>query len=129
MAIRIGGTRKIFKKYMYKDRFEVYRLTQKKNDDFTVNNQVLEPLYTNEPCKVSLNYQDLPEEDSLLVNPTNQHISIFCDPKLDIRKGDKIIAYIMDDRGNVLDTFTDFAGRPEKHTSHQQFALVNRGYA
>lgn len=77
MAIRIGGTRKIFKKYMYKDRFEVYRLTQKENDDFTVNNQVLEPLYTNEPCKVSLNYQDLPEEDSLLVNPTNQHIGIF----------------------------------------------------
>jgi hypothetical protein len=63
------------------------------------------------------------------LNPTNQHIGIFCDPSYDIRKGDKIKAYVLDDHGNVLDTYTDYAGRPEKHTSHQQFALVNREFA
>lgn len=130
MVIKIGFTRKLFKSLMYKDRMEVYRLGLTMGEDFTVSNeQSVQHIYTKIPCKISLNYQDLPEEDSLLINPTNQHIGIFCDPSYDIRKGDKIKAYVLDDHGNVLDTYTDYAGRPEKHTSHQQFALVNREFA
>lgn len=63
---------------MYKDRMEVYRLGLTMGEDFTVSNeQSVQPIYTKIPCKISLNYQDLPEEDSLLINPTNQHIGIF----------------------------------------------------
>ena len=108
MVIKIGFTRKLFKSLMYKDRMEVYRLGLTMGEDFTVSNeQSVQPIYTKIPC----------------------NIGIFCDPSYDIRKGDKIKAYVLDDHGNVLDTYTDYAGRPEKHTSHQQFALVNREFA
>ena len=68
MVIKIGFTRKLFKSLMYKDRMEVYRLGLTMGEDFTVSNeQSVQPIYTKIPCKISLNYQDLPEEDSVAV--------------------------------------------------------------
>lgn len=115
---------------MYKDKLDVYRLELKRNDDYSSTNQeIATPIYMGIPCKLSNNFHDLPEEDSFLVNPTNAHISVFCDPMYNIKKGDKLVAHRLDDNGNEVETISQYAGKPSIEINHQEIMFVDRDYA
>lgn len=130
MTIKLSRLSKILKKVMYKDKLDVYRYRIQENDGNSYEN-VQEPLmlYSQIPCKISNGFRDLPEEDSFMLNPTNQHIAIFCEPHWDIRKGDKLILHRLDDEGNEIEQLVEFAGKPNKEVTHQEIQIVDRKYA
>lgn len=130
MALRLGKLAGILKKVMYQDRMDVYhyQIQEVSGDSYQAEEEPV-VAYLGIPCKISNNFKDLPEEDSYLLNPTNQHLSIFCEPHYDIRKGDKIIVHRMNDNGEEIETITEFAGKPNKEVTHQEISLVDRRYA
>lgn len=130
MTIKLSELSKVFKKLMYKDRMDVYRFSVQPNNEYSYDNvENAVPVYTGIPCKISNNFKDLPEEDSFMINPTNQHISVFCEPSYNILKGDKLVLHRMDDLGNEVETLTEFAGKPNREISHLEISLVDRRYA
>lgn len=128
--LKLGKLSGFFKKLLYKDTMDVYRLQLRKNDDFSsTNEQIVTPVYMGIPCKISNNYHDLPEEDSFLVNPTNAHYSVFCEPTYKIRKGDKLIIHRFDDNKKEVETINQYAGKPSIEINHQEITLVDKEYA
>lgn len=130
MAIKLGKLSKVFKQVMYKDRMDVYHyeIREVAGDSYDAEEEPV-PAYLGIPCKISNNFKDLPEEDSFMLNPTNQHLSIFCEPHYDIRKGDKIIIHRLDDNGEEIEQIIEYAGKPNKEITHQEISLVDRRYA
>lgn len=128
--LKISGLSKILKVTMYKDKLDVYRSSLKQNDSFTYeSSENPVPVYLGIPCRISNNFKDLPEEDSFLLNPTNQHLSIFCENVYDIRKGDKLVAHRLDDNGEEIEVLHEYAGKPNKEITHQEISLIDRKYA
>lgn len=128
--LKLSSLAKFLEQTMYKDRMDVYRLKTVENEGLTYQNIVDPiPIYKNVPCRISNNFKDLPEEDSYMINPTNQHLSVFCNPELVIEKGDKLIIHRLDDNGAEFELLTQFAGKPNREINHQEISLVDREYA
>ena len=130
MTIKLSGLSKVFRRLMYKDKMDVYRFSVQPNNEYSYDNvENAIPIYKDIPCKISNNFKDLPEEDSFMINPTNQYVSVFCEPSYKIQKGDKLVLHRMDDLGNEVETFTEFAGKPNVEVTHLEITLVDRQYA
>lgn len=114
----------------YTDRLSINRHTEITNADGTSGIGLpTTPKYSDIPCRISFNQTDNPESNKDDTNPIFLRVKLFCNPYVDIVKGDILIADRIDDDGNIMETYKGTANLPLKYTTHQEVLFAKVGDA
>lgn len=114
----------------YTDRLSINRYTEIENVDGTIGMGLPEtPVYSDVQCRISFKNSDNPESNKDDSNPIYMQIKIFCNPEVDIKKGDILVAEKIGDDGSVLATYKGIANLPFKYVTHQEVLFTEVGDA
>lgn len=117
-------------KIMYTDKMSISRCVETENADGTTDVSTNEkPVYIDIPCRISFSATDNPESNKEDTNPKYLQIKVFCNPEVDVIKGDKLVVSKLDDNGNVITTYTGTANLPQQFITHKEVLLVEVGDA
>lgn len=110
---------------LYKDTFSCSYKPKIKNDDGTTGYSDVD-FFTvvNGCCKISSVKEDTSKTDDVAYNLVDKEVKVFCNPSLDVKKGNTIIAARLDDNGNVIQEFVGIANKPNKYATHQEIIVV-----
>lgn len=127
--MKISGFKSIISS-TYTDIMDIYRHVEVMNTDGTSGIQISQmPLYTGIKCRISFENRDASNTISEDTNPINLQIKIFCEPSVDIKKGDKLIVYRNDDNGNIMSSYEGIANLPFVYTTHKEIEITEIGDA
>ncbi|WP_194189651.1 hypothetical protein [Clostridium chrysemydis] len=115
-------------KRLYTDKFTILRYIDIENEDGSLEETLdKNPILKDIPCKISKVTLD-EHKDSDSVNKELVKFKIFCSPKIDVKKGDTIIANrYLDD--SIIDTIKAISSRPIKYNINQEFILIEKDEA
>lgn len=116
--------------FTYTDTMSIYRHQNITNTDGTSGIIIPEkPLYSQIKCRLSFESRDYPETDLEDSNPIKLQLKVFCEPSIDIQKGDKLIINKLDDYGNIMMTYEGIANLPFVYTTHKEIEIIQTGDA
>lgn len=114
----------------YTDKLSINRYTEIENADGTIGMGLPEtPLYSDVQCRISFKNSDNPESNKDDTNPIYMQVKIFCNPNVDIKKGDILVAERVGDDGSILATYTGTANLPFRYVTHQEVLFAEVGDA
>jgi hypothetical protein len=114
----------------YTDKLSINRYTEIENADGTIGIGLPEtPLYSDVRCRISFGQTDSPESQKDDTNPIYMQVKIFCNPNVDIKKGDILVAERVGDDGSILATYTGTANLPFRYVTHQEVLFAEVGDA
>lgn len=82
------------------------------------------PLYTNVKCHIVITSADNPNPTNVVSNPVVKALTINCDVKEDLRNGDFITAYKLDEKGDVLAVYQGIIGEPSFSEGRQDVTMA-----
>lgn len=131
--MKIGGLKK-YLEVLHKDRMFITRPEKIKDPDGSSRVIIPDtPKYSDVPCRISFGtYSDAdnPNSQTDVNNPIFQQITIFCDPAVDVKKGDKLLLQKMDDDGNIVETYEGMTGnRPNTYNLNKMILFTQTGDA
>lgn len=114
----------------YTDKMNIYRHTSQLNSDGTKSTKLIQTaLSTDLACRISFTAKDPSESSAEDINPIYLEVKVFCGPKVDVKKGDKLVVHRLDDDGTVLATYTGIVNMPLSFVTHKELHLVEVGNA
>ena len=115
----------------YTDKLNIARFMEVTNTDGTTGSKLSEqPVYTDIPCKISFASSDRSDGATEEKNPENLQLKIFCNPDVDIRKGDTLTAIrLAEDGVTELKQYTGVANLPAQYLTHKETLMVQVGEA
>lgn len=115
---------------LYTDTMNITRLQEITGEDGTSRMVVPdEPLYVGIKCRISFSSADNPDGATDSNNPQHLQIKVFCDPGVDVKKGDALLVNRLNDDGSILASYKGTANLPQSYVTHKEISLVNAGDA
>ena len=114
---------------MYTDRMDIYRTTNKSNDDDTTDiSYDPKPLHTEVKCRLSFSRDDTGADSEVDRNPVRFDPKIFCGADVDIKAGDFVTIRRCADDGTVVHTYHGQVAMPSWYSTHQEaFVRIDEG--
>jgi hypothetical protein len=115
---------------LYSDKMSITRLQEVVGADGTTNViESDEPLYKDIACRISFSSVDNPDGITDSNNPQHLQIKVFCDPNIDVKKGDTLVVERFNEDGSSLASYKGTANLPLSYVTHKEILLVNAGDA
>lgn len=114
---------------MYNDKLYIKRYIEIENEDGSTDVVLDTDSNLNDiACRVSVIREDEHDSKSIDINKENIKYKIFCDPSVEIQKGDVIDIHIIKN-DIVVDKLEGIAGKPIKYDISLEFMLLERDIA
>lgn len=113
---------------LYTDTCEIYRVCDIHKKDGTTYVDYPEDPLASITCKYSVTGLDSSGNMTEARNPRVEEPKLFCDPGLDIRKGDRLHIMSTAADGSVID-FIGYAGKPGQYKTHKEIRVYDEGEA
>ena len=113
-----------FYELLFTDKVDIYRKVKTKNPDGTVGTSEFHLLYESIDCKLSFGENDDSAHDTGFMLEGFQPIKLFFPVGTDVRKGDQVIARVVDVNGNILGTYSGILNLPKHYTTKIEVSFV-----
>lgn len=106
---------------LFTDKMTINRYTNSQNEDGTTDTVLSEtPIYSDIPCRISFAQMESPKDKEIDDTPVSTTPKIFCKVGIDIREGDFVTVYRLDDNGTVIATYSGKVGMPSTLITHKE---------
>lgn len=123
MAFNIRKFSKLLKEIMYNDKCNISRIELTKNkygaEEYNDKNIVYEDVV----CKFSFLEKDSPNDSNGTYMPVLKQITLFTDLDYDIKAGDIIEGYRVDNVSGIKQEIKGISGEPNRFDTHQEIPL------
>ena len=110
-------------KLLYADKIDLTRSGKVTNSDATTSVGYGAPHVLKQACKIS--FAHAKESKSIVdKNVLTMLPKIFCASSTDVKAGDKVIAYRLNDAGDIVATYEGYCGEPVHFKSHIEFVIL-----
>lgn len=110
---------------LFTDKAEIQRKTKIKNPDNTTGNTSYQTIYWNLDCKISFGENDDSAHDTGFMLEGFQPIKIFFPVGTDVKKGDQVVAHVVDASGSILGTYSGILNLPKHYTTKIEVSFVD----
>lgn len=124
MAFNLRPFSKVVNNLMYRDTCTISKLASVKDKYGATNPNGREVIYKDIPCKFSFTAVDNPGDGNDVYVPVLKEVRIFVDLDYDIKAGDIIEGYRIDDVSNVKQLIKGICGEPNRYDYHQEIPII-----
>lgn len=115
---------KAFFEVLFTDKADLQRKTKIRNADGTTGNTEYVTVHADLDCKLSFGENDDSAHDTGFMLEGFQPVKLFFPAGTDVRKGDQVIARVVDINGNILGTYSGILNLPKHYTTKIEVSFV-----
>lgn len=123
MAFNLRPFGKLINTYMYGDTCTITRLTEGMDEYGASTPNAREEIYKDIKCKFSFSEKDNPADTNGAYMPVLKQIVIFTDLDHDIKAGDYISGYRVDEVTGIKQLVEGICGEPNRFDTHQVISI------
>lgn len=127
MAFNLRKYGKVFETYMYGDKCTISRYETKQDIFGATKPDIPNVVYEDIKCKFSFVEKDNPLDKTESYMPVLKQITLFCSLDYDIKPGDLIKGYRIDNKTQIEQLIEGQCGLPNRFDTHQEIPIQIKG--